>query len=170
MPNQMDMLVSKGKGKGKAMEARLAGVVGVFRTLAEQHAEVEVLLTRVQRDAEKRQALWPKLRTERLSHDRAEVQEVYPERRAHPPTRVLADRHDAEASQLEQLIQRLDALELSSDAWGTLFDQLAEAITRHATEEETKIFPLAQTVIGEPRAQQLDERFLAAKKRIAESA
>jgi hemerythrin superfamily protein len=169
MPSHIDTLLSKGRGKLKAMKARLDGVAGVFKTLTEQHGEVEALLGSVKRDADKRQDLWPKLRTELLSHERAEIQEVYPALRAHVPTRPLADQHDAEAAELEQLITKLDAIEISSDAWGTVFDQLADAVTAHATEEETEIFPIAQSVLGEARAKQLDAQFLSAKQRIAAS-
>jgi hemerythrin superfamily protein len=169
MPNHMDTLISKGKGKMKAMQAGLEGVVGVFKTLTEQHAEVESLITRVKRDEDKRQDLWPKIRTELRSHERAEVQEVYPVLREQEATRTFADHHDAEARDLEQLIHRLDAIEITSDAWGRLFEQLAATVAAHATEEETEIFPLAQSVLGEARAKQLDEKFLAAKKRLAQS-
>lgn len=171
MPNNIDTLISKGKGKMKAMQARLDGVVGVFRVLTEQHGEVEALLDRVKRDADKREDLWPKIRTELRSHERAEVQEVYPalREREQEPMRTLADQHDAEARELEQLIHRLDLIDICSDAWGTLFEQLAETVVAHATEEETEIFPLAQGVLGEARARQLEKKFLAAKQRIAES-
>lgn len=169
MANPIDMLLSKGKGKIKAMKARLEGIVGVFKTLTEQHGEVEALLGSVRHDADKRQDLWPKIRTELLSHERAEVQEVFPVLRAHEPTRSLADQHDAEARELEQLIYQLDATDICSDAWGKLFERLADTVEAHANEEETEIFPIAQCVIGAARAKQLDQSFLAAQQRIAAS-
>jgi hemerythrin superfamily protein len=82
---------------------------------------------------------------------------------------MLADQHDTEAKELEQLIHRLDVLEISSDAWGRLFEQLANTVMAHATEEETEVFPLAQSVLGEARARHLDAKFLATKKRLAQS-
>jgi hemerythrin superfamily protein len=169
MANQIDTLLAKGRGKIKAMKARLEGVVGVFKTLTEQHGEVESLLGSVRNDADKRQDLWPKIRTELLSHEGAEVQEVYPVLRAHEPTRALADQHDAEVKEMEQLIGELDATEISSDAWGKLFNRLADTVEAHANEEETEIFPIAQSVLGAERAKQIDGRFLAAKQRIVES-
>lgn len=169
MANHIDTLLSKGRGKIKAMKARLDGVVGVFRTLTEQHGEVESLLGSVRHDPDKRQDLWPKIRTDLLSHCRAEVQEVFPALRAHEPTRALADQHDAEAREIEQLIAEIDANEISSAAWGKLFERLADTVEAHANEEETEIFPIAQSVLGAERAKQLDERFLAAQQRIAAS-
>jgi hemerythrin superfamily protein len=169
MANQIDTLLSKGRGKIKAMKARLEGVVGVFKTLTEQHGEVESLLGSVRHDADKRQALWPKIRTDLLAHCRAEVQEVFPVLRAHEPTRALADQHDTEAREIEQLVAEIDATEISCGTWGKLFDRLADTVEAHANEEETEIFPIAQSVLGPERSKQLDARFLAAQQRIAAS-
>jgi hemerythrin superfamily protein len=169
MANHIDILIAKGKGKMRALKARLEGVVGVFKTLTEQHAEIEALLDDVRHDADKRQDLWPKIRTGLLSHERAEVEEVFPALHAEEPTRALADQHDADARELEQLIERLDATEISSDAWGMLFEQLTDTIEALATEEETEIFPVAQAVLGEARSKELDESFRAAEQRIAAS-
>src|SRR5688572_20695081 len=101
MPNRMDSMLSHGMGKMKAMKARLSGLVGVFKTLAEQHGEVKVLLDRAKSSNEKFVELWPTLRTELLSHERAEMRELYPLLRAYPETMLLANHHDAEAGELE---------------------------------------------------------------------
>lgn len=80
MPNRMDSMISKGAGMVKAVKARLEGLVGVFKTLAEQHGEVAALLKRLQHSPDKRSELWPEIRRELLSHERAELREVYAHR------------------------------------------------------------------------------------------
>lgn len=167
MANRMDSIISHGMGEVKGLKARLKGLVGVFRTLAEQHGEVTALISRVRGHADKRAELWPEIRRELLSHERGEVRELYPVLRAHVELRELADHHDEEARELEQQISMLDALEISSDAWRTRFDQLAELVIAHAKEEENEIFPAAQHAIGEDRARALERTFLAAKQQIA---
>ena len=167
MPSRMDSMISKGMGTAKKMEARLRGLVGVFKTLSEQHGEAFALLRRVQGDASKRVALWPKIRQELLSHEKAELREVYPVLSEHAETRPLALQHDAEASELSMLIDRIHATEISSEEWGLLFDQLVELVERHVQEEEHEIFPRAQEAIGAPRARDIEARFLAAKKQVA---
>lgn len=164
---QMDSLLSQGMGTVKGMKARLEGLVGVFRTLTEQHGEVTALLKRVRGNPEKRRELWPQIRMELISHERGEVHEVYPVLRNHPDTRDLADLHDDEARELEQMIEKLDTAPIDSDAWGALFDQLTNTVIEHATEEERDIFPAAQQALGEQRAEQLDAKFLLAKQQIA---
>src|SRR5262249_48663483 len=96
MPNRMDSMLSKGGGMMKGVKARLEGLTGVFRTLAEQHGEVAAMLKRLQSKPEKKAELWPEIRRELLSHERGEIREVYPVLRQHVQTRALAEHHDQE--------------------------------------------------------------------------
>jgi Hemerythrin HHE cation binding domain len=167
MPNRTDSMISQTVGKAKAVKARMSGLVGVFQRLAEQHGEVASLLKRIKADGDKRTTLWPEVRIELLSHERGELNEVYPAIAVHPEGKPLVDQHAAEAAQLETMIERLDALASSTEAWGALFDKLVATVTAHASEEESQIFPAAQDLIGADRARDLEDIFLAAKERIA---
>jgi hemerythrin-like domain-containing protein len=149
MPNRMDSILSKGAGMMKGVKARLDGLHGVFRTLAEQHGEVSAMLKRLQDKPEKRAELWPEIRRELMSHERAEMREIYPVLRQHPQTRALAEHHDQEAAELERLIERIDAQTVD---WRTLYDELVDAVVHHANEDENEIFPKAQEAIGERAA------------------
>jgi hemerythrin superfamily protein len=167
MPNRMDSIVSQGMGKMKAVKARLSGLVGVFKTLAEQHGEVAALLERGKASDEKFTQLWPTIRRELISHEKAELREVYPVLRARDATRPLADHHDAEASKLEQLIASVDDLAIASPARRDVYQQLIDAVLHHAHEEESDIFPKAQDAIGKDQAEALEPKFLTAKQQIA---
>jgi hemerythrin superfamily protein len=133
----------------------------VFKTLAEQHAEVKVLLKRLQDKPEKKPELWPEIRRELLSHERGELREVYPVLRRHVQTRALAEHHDQEAADMETLIEKLDMAQPVD--WPMLYDQLVDAVIHHAEEEEKEIFPKAQQAIGSDAARDIEARFLAAK-------
>lgn len=167
MPTHMDSMIAKGTGAVKAVEARLHGLVGVFKTLSEQHGEAGALLKRVKSDPDKRAELWPKIRQELVSHEEGELREVYPVLREHPETRAMADRHQAEAGELSSLIDRIHEAEIASEEWGRFFEQLVRTVENHVQEEEKEIFPKAQQVIGAARAKELEPRFLAAKRQIA---
>jgi hemerythrin superfamily protein len=169
MPNRMDSILSKGAGVVKGLEARLHGLVGVFKTLSEQHGEAGALLKRVQGDPDKRSELWPKIRQTLVSHEKAELAEVYPVLREYPELRPLADRHEAEAGQLSTLIERIQATAMSTGTWTQLFEQLCDLVTQHVNEEQNQIFPRAQDVIGAARAEQIGPMFLATQKQIAGS-
>jgi hemerythrin superfamily protein len=167
MANRLDSMLSKGAGVMKGVKARLDGLHGVFKTLAEQHGEVSAMLKRLQDRPEKKAELWPEIRRELISHERAEMREIYPVLRQHAQTRALAEHHDQEAAELERLIERLD---VETGDWQALFAQLVDAVVNHANEEENQIFPKAQDAIGDRTTKDLEARFLAAKKQIAASA
>jgi hemerythrin superfamily protein len=165
----MDSMLSHGMGKIKAVKARLSGLVGVFKTLAEQHGEVTALLESANVNDEKFSQLWPMIRRELRSHEQAELREVYSVLRTHDATRELAGHHDAEASQLEQLIARIDELAIGSSERRQVLQTLIETVRHHAREEEGDIFPKAQDAIGKDQAKLLEAKFLAAKRQLAET-
>ena len=164
MSNRMDEIISKTKGAAKAVKARVEGLVGIFALLAKQHTEAGSLMDAVKADKAKRAELWPKVRTALLTHERAEMRVLYPELRMHDELRALANSHDAEAAELERMIHDLDSVEMASDTWGNLFERLADTVVRHAAEEESEIFPKAQTILGKDRAKQLEPKFEQTQK------
>jgi hypothetical protein len=166
MPTRTDQAISRGMGVAKAVKATLKGFTGVFKTLTEQHGLVAGLLTRVTKDPAKRADLWPKIRIELISHERAELDTVYPELAKYDATRAMAQRHQREADELEATIQAVDNAPYDTDVWGARFDHLVDLVKQHVAEEENEIFPAAQKVVGDRRARELDEDFLAAKQAV----
>ena len=169
MPNRMDTILSTGAGVVRRFKARLAGLTGVWRTLAEQHGEVMVLMERAKASDEKFTTLWPTIKRELVSHEKAEVREVFPTLRTSPVTRSFADHHDAEANQLEYLMKKIDELAIGAQERRDTFQTLSDTVAHHAKEEETEIFPKAQEAFGKEVAERLDAKFKAAKKRVAEA-
>jgi hypothetical protein len=169
MSNRMDQTIAKTRGVMKGIKERIDGLSGVFETLAKQHGEALSLLDAVRKDASKRVQLWPKIRSELLAHERAEMRVLYPELRMYDELRPLANQHDAEATELERMIHDLDATEIDSSTWGKLLDHLADNIKRHANEEETDTFPRAQDSIGVQRAKQLDAKLAAAHEALLDA-
>jgi hemerythrin superfamily protein len=167
MPNRMDSIVSHGMGKMKGVKARLSGLVGVFKTLAEQHGEVLSLIDRAKNSDDKFRELWPDIRRELVSHEKAELRVLFPELRMYGELRALADQHDAAAQDLEQMIVELDDLQVGTQEFGDAYARFADAVREHADDEEKVIFPKAQQVIGRPRAEALVAPFLDAKKEMS---
>jgi len=145
------------------------GLLGVFSTLAEQHNQVAAMLAQLQQDPSTRDAQWPMVRRELVSHEHSEVRELYPVLRQYEALRALADHHDEEARELDALIGRLDTLDIDSNEWGDVLDTLVTTVLHHAKEEEEQnIFPAAQEAIGEARAIELDAKVQLAKQQLAE--
>jgi hemerythrin superfamily protein len=169
MPDRIDSMISEGMGKVKAAKARISGLVGVFKTLAEQHGQIAAMLERARTSDDKFSELWPEIRRELLSHEQGEIREVYPVLRELDETRALADHHDAEAREMEQLIANIHELAAGSPARRETYQQLVDKMLHHAREEEDDIFPRAQDAIGKDEAEALEARFLAAKQQIAQA-
>lgn len=167
MPNRMDSMLSQGMGKAKSVKASLKGLVGVFRTL-EQHDEAAMLLGRANSSDDKFIELWPTIRRELISHEQAELREVFPVLRNHPPTRALADQHHPEAGELEQLIAQVDDVATGRDVRKDVLQALIDAVLHHVAEEEREIFPKPQDAIGKDMAERLDAKFLACERQLAE--
>jgi hypothetical protein len=143
-------------------------LVGIFATLAAEHRAAAALLARVLDDPLQRVILWPKIRAELVSHEQGEVRELFPVLRATEALRPLADHHDDEARGLDNLISKLDTLPMSHDAWMVVFQQLVDTVTQHVAEEESRIFPEAQRVLGEPYATKLDGTYADTKAKLVD--
>jgi hypothetical protein len=168
MPNRMESPQSTlAKSTPADADARLDGLRGVFRTLAQQHREITTLLRRAKSSTAERRALWPQIRTALLCHERAEVREVYIVLRQYEATRVLAYHHDQEAEALEQMIDRVDAVDIAAPAGELLFAELAATVIAHVTQEEQSIFPAAQSALGDALADALEPKLLATQQQLA---
>ena len=107
--------------------------------------------------------LYPTIRRELLAHEKAELAAVYPELAECPETSTIATRHATEASELQLIINALDALDFGDERWSSAFDRLAGLVKAHIEEEENDFFPKAQAIIGEERAKELESRYEASK-------
>jgi len=150
MPTNVEKVASKIMGTAKKAKGTLEGLSPVFKTLMEEHGQVSALLLRLKAssDLETRRRLWPTIRKELLSHEKAEVAVVYPMFKQDAETSQLAVEHDEEADQLSSQIGRLEELDLADPAWDPLFQQLVELVTHHVHEEESSIFPAGQRRLG----------------------
>jgi hypothetical protein len=169
MANPIDIVIAKARGFEKSMEAHRDGLVGVFQTLAKQHGEAAALIERVRNDASKREALWPMIRVALISHERAELDAVYPVLEVIPGLRAYVERHAIEANDLENRILQLEGSLFAGETWLSQLDALGDAVGVHAAEEEHEIFRAALAAIGEVHAKQLDDRFKTAHKKIRAS-
>jgi hypothetical protein len=166
MPNRIEEAVTKGAGKVKAATARVKGLKGIFNHLAEEHAQAGALLKMAlsASDADKQQDLWSELRLELLSHERAEVAEVYPALERFPKMRSMLETHEAEAQKLEAAIAELDRTPYATETWHRRLHSLEQLINKHVDEEENEFFPAAQEQLDQSTVADLEPRFERAKQ------
>jgi hemerythrin superfamily protein len=166
MPNPIENVIAKGAGKVAAVEARAKGLKGVFTKLAEQHREAATLLARADSttDVGKRRDLWTEIKKQLISHERAELAEIYPVLAGYDATREITRLHNAQAETLESTINQLDAMTFETPAWKTTLEKLIGLVKAHADQEESEFFPRAQQTIGEEASRQLEDLFLRTQK------
>lgn len=166
MPNALERAAAEVMGAAKDVQAGFKGLTGVFMHLMEEHGKVSALITRValSEDLEVRAKLYPTIRTELLDHEKGELKAVYPALSHFPETASIAAAHAHHASELEAAIMELDALSFNSASWAPAFERLAKLVDEHVKIEEREYFPLAQKLMGEERAEELQTAFEAAKK------
>jgi hypothetical protein len=164
MPNPIERAAAKGVGAAKAAKAHLEGLHGVFSTLARQHGEASLLLSRTaSAEGAKRLELWQQVRAELMAHEQAELEVVYPALAQHPQLHSIVRRHEMDAARLEAAIAEVDAAS-GTDAWTGSLDVLRQLVKRHAEEEEEEFFPLASESLDRQTTKSLEERFDAARQ------
>ena len=168
MANQVEKLAAKAMGNVKSGLAAAKGLKGVFLTLAKEHGESSVLMKRcaASHEREKRTELWEEVRRALLSHEKAEVKIVYPVLHERAGTEAMAQQHDREAQTMEEMIQRLEELDIESRAWTELFSKLEDTVQHHAHEEESDIFPAAMDALDEDEPDALQSRYENEKERV----
>lgn len=167
MPSPIEQAATKIAGAAKATKATFEGLQGVFRKLAQEHGEVSALMLRVKNssDPSVRDELFPKIRAELLSHERGELEVVYPKLAQHAQTQHIATEHERDAGDLRQQLEALAALGYEDAAWMQAFERLFETVQNHAKTEEQAYFPEAQEALGGGVSNSLQERFETVKKR-----
>ena len=166
MPNAVERAASEVMGAVKDVKAGFKGLTGVFMHLMEEHGKVGALIKRVglSSDIEVRSKLYPTIRTGLKSHEKGELEAIYPELAAFPETAAIAAAHAHHASELDAALAELDALSFNSAGWQPAFERLAKLVDEHVTIEEKEYFPLAQKILGEARAKELQPAFERAKR------
>jgi hypothetical protein len=171
MPNPIEKMAAKGAAKVAAVGARAKGLTGVFNKLAEQHEEAAVLLKRAEstEDPAKREDLWRTIRRELLSHERAELNTVYPALKLDAAVSDIPRHHNQEVPELEEAIGAVDSAGFASPNWKALVMRLRNLVEQHAKEEENEFFPRAEEALGKQASAELEGPFLAAKERAAKA-
>ena len=134
----------------------------VVDLITQDHRELQRLFEELRSDPSKRKALAPVMSTLLFAHSRAEESEVYPRARA------AGGEEDVEHSQEEhlaadQLAEKLNALDPESEEFGSVLEELVEAVTHHLREEEADVLPHMRERKGEDELNEIGAGFLAAR-------
>jgi hemerythrin superfamily protein len=161
-------MAGKMAGKMKAASAALKGERGIFRKLKEEHAEVSAMMKRCAGadDASERSELFHEIRRELLAHAKGEEREFYPVFRQFEETADLVEESIEDHGAIEEMIDQLRSMSADSEDWTELFDEMMSEVEDHVAQEENELFPLAEKLIDDDQAEQIEERYLHSKEQI----
>ncbi len=161
-------MAAKLAGTAKSAEATLRGRRGIFRQLEREHAEITATLRRIAKtaDPEVKRELFEDVRKELIAHGRGEERELYPLLRTHEEASELVEEVLDDHRAVEAILDRLRSMDLRTEEWRELFDELISEVEEHVAQERNEIFPLAEQLIDEERSKKLEERYLNAKAQV----
>lgn len=136
--------------------------MNIYERLQKDHDKQRALFTKVidtEGSSTERQNLWRQIKIELEAHASAEEQTFYAELIAEPEGSDKARHSVAEHQEAADLMNELDDIDMSSPAWLQKMKHLKERVIHHIDEEEKEIFPAAQNLIPEKRAQALTDEF-----------
>ncbi|HYE64053.1 MAG TPA: hemerythrin domain-containing protein [Pyrinomonadaceae bacterium] len=88
-------------------------------------------------------------------HTRMEEQIFYPALENHDATRDLISESYEEHRRVDGLLNELSA---PGDQWENQLGELKESISHHVDEEENRLFPQAERILGQDRLQEMGRR------------
>jgi hemerythrin-like domain-containing protein len=92
------------------------------------------------------------------THTGIEEEIFYPAMKEFSESRDLVRVFHKEHKEIDQLLSSLSVLRPGSDPFQKALSLLLETIERHVDEEENELFPLAESLCGEGRLQELGRR------------
>lgn len=130
--------------------------------LKKDHEKASTLMKKIADSGEgavkTREQNFEKLKSELQAHTAAEEEILYPALQEHEETRAMALEAIEEHKLVEQLLDELEAMDVSSEEWTAKFTVLKENVEHHVEEEEDEMFKQVRKVLGKENAEELGKR------------
>ncbi|NJK88384.1 MAG: hemerythrin domain-containing protein [Myxococcales bacterium] len=168
MVSKMDKAKGMAAGVGKQAGQAIKGRTGIYSTLAKEHGMVDALLDELvrttDRDAGRRRELFAKVKTEVLSHAKAEDAAFYSPLATHPELRDKIAESRNDHAELEKLLNELDVAAMDDPTWLRGVERLKDMVERHAEMEENEVFPIADRLLSGSDERSVDAEFKSLKE------
>lgn len=139
----------------------------IYERLKQDHNRQRDLCAKIKEtngDSPERRALWDKLKLELEAHAAAEEQVFYAALMKRPDATEDARHSVAEHQDMTQMIEALDAMDMSNSGWLNKFNALAHDVIHHVDEEEADVFPVSKDNIADKRADVMGDEFETRKQ------
>lgn len=130
----------------------------IYDILSAEHRQVADLLQQAMRDGSKETFFKIKAKTD--PHLLGEEKLFYPVLQQKEELRDLVDHAFEEHNQIKSISSELESMDAGSKNWTSKVKELNETVTHHVQEEENKVFPEAQKVLSQDRAQEIAKQYM----------
>ena len=140
----------------------------IYERLKADHDKHRDLLDRLAKttgDSETRRELWNEFYFDVGAHAAAEEESFYGPMIETEDGQPHARHSVAEHHELDEIMQELEEMDMSSPGWLTRFKTLKHDYLHHIEEEENDIFPCAKEAVGEDTSGELASKFDARKQK-----
>lgn len=134
----------------------------IYDILKAEHKQVADLLQQAMRDGSKETFFKIKAKTD--PHLMGEEKLFYPVLNEKSELRDLVSHAYEEHNEIKSLSSELENMDAGSSNWTSKIKELNESVSHHVEEEENKVFPEAQKVLSEDKAQQIAQQYLEFSK------
>ena len=130
----------------------------------DKHRDLLAQLEKTSGDSEERRALWKTFYCDVGAHAAAEELAFYSGLIAKSDGQSEGRHSVAEHHELDEMIQELNDMDMSSPGWLTRFKTMKDRYEHHIEEEEEDIFPVAKDVIGADKSGKIAAEFVRKKQ------
>ncbi len=130
----------------------------------DKHRDLLARLTETEGDSHERRELWKTFYYDVSAHAAAEEVSFYSPLMAQSDGQAEGRHSVAEHKELDDMLQELNDMDMSSPGWLTRFKTMKDRYEHHIEEEEEDIFPVAKDVIGADKSGEIAAEFAERKK------
>lgn len=140
--------------------------MSIYDAIKADHENHRALLNTIadtEGDSEERRKAWAEFFHDVKSHAAAEEETFYSKLMSKTWGQDSARHSVEEHAEMDELMEELEGMDMSSSGWLQKFKQLKHDYEHHMDEEEDEVFGRAQEVIPESEIEGYGERFKARK-------
>jgi hemerythrin superfamily protein len=142
----------------------------IYDELKSDHDKVRALLAEIsemsERAGKRREQAFQKLKDMMTAHSRAEERTFYSALKENKDVKDEALEGYEEHHVVDVLLREIARLDPGDERWKAKFTVVKENIEHHAEEEEDKIFAAARQILSEEEAEEIGDKFVAARDRL----
>nr|WP_240664761.1 hemerythrin domain-containing protein [Methanosarcina sp. MSH10X1] len=101
-----------------------------------------------------------KIKAKTEPHLMGEEKLFYPKLEEKSELRELVSHAYEEHNEIKSISSELESMDAGSSNWTSKLKELDETVSHHVEEEENKVFPEAQRVLSNDKAQQIGQQYL----------